>query len=721
MSKRKVNIKFPKERAVLSDAHPFETPIMFSNRYYHKLLVNNKLEYNGHSITEDTELEGAEKVGLDCILKILFGADLNNPNDRTIPFSYRIKHKESSFRELALIHPLNQLVLVNFYDRYKNLILYYCSKSNYSIRRPHSIAKFTFFNDKLHQSLKGTKDDFLEIDGKEYESLKTFFTYKQYPNIYRFYEDYVFHRSEKKFKQLLTFDISKCFDSIYTHSITWAVLGLKSVKENVWDSKQTFSGKFDKFIQYTNYGETNGIVIGPEFSRIFAEIILQEIDSITEKKLEQKGIIHKDNYALFRYVDDYFLFFDDETVKDEVINQISHLMKSFKLGFNDHKTKPYAKPIITEITIAKDKITRLLDQNLRISFENTQSDVPDEERLPLQSNTLKITANSKQLITDYKTIIVESNVDYKDVLNYSLAILNRKIEKALVSIEKLYLDELSSFLTEELDHKKLKTKLELQNRVVRYIEHFLDFTFFIYSVAPRVNSTIKICHILSRVLKFTGHLVKIRDPQGNDQQKRILGLGAIDRIHKKIYDESTFILSKNAPNSYSKLESLYLLSVLVDLGKNYRLNEDLLSKYLGLKPNDSETQKIELGLLNYFSIVVLLYYMRNSTKYSTLRPQVQSYIAEYIKNTPLERRQKSSEIVHLVSDLLFCPYVDSSFKWRILCIFRGASSMQEFRDASIDISAIKDFVSVQKYMFTKWKNVDLSKEFDNKKSMEVYS
>jgi hypothetical protein len=212
---------------------------------------------------------------------------------------------------------MNQLLLVNFYEQFKESIIYSCSLSNYSIRKPDSVAKFTFFNDKLHQSNKGDSSDFLELSGKEYENLKTFFSYSKYTNIYQFFEDYRYQRAEKKFNHLFKFDISKCFDSIYTHSISWAVLGLDVVKENVPSSNNTFPGKFDTFIQNTNYGETNGILIGPEFSRIFAEIILQKIDTTIEKKLKENGNNYKlkVDYEIYRYVDDYFLFCDDSILK----------------------------------------------------------------------------------------------------------------------------------------------------------------------------------------------------------------------------------------------------------------------------------------------------------------------------------------------------------------------------------------------------------------------
>ena len=37
----------------------------------------------------------------------------------SIPFGYRIRHKEDEFRQLTVCHPRNQLQLVDFYNSYK--------------------------------------------------------------------------------------------------------------------------------------------------------------------------------------------------------------------------------------------------------------------------------------------------------------------------------------------------------------------------------------------------------------------------------------------------------------------------------------------------------------------------------------------------------------------------------------------------------------------------
>jgi len=123
--------------------------------------------------------------------------DKNKSENRKIPFIYRITHKEKDYRELVIPHPKSQIELVKFYEEYKELILYYSKESKFSIRKPFSIAKFIFNNDKLNKQNIGDNDDFVESGSKEYENLKTFFTYKKYSNIYKFYEDYHYHRSEK--------------------------------------------------------------------------------------------------------------------------------------------------------------------------------------------------------------------------------------------------------------------------------------------------------------------------------------------------------------------------------------------------------------------------------------------------------------------------------------------------------------------------------------------
>uniref|UniRef100_UPI0021CB8C82 antiviral reverse transcriptase Drt3b n=1 Tax=Carboxylicivirga litoralis TaxID=2816963 RepID=UPI0021CB8C82 len=299
--KKKLPITYSKERVVLSDVLPYETPLTFSNRFFYHYLIKRRKQNDSREILPELE-------------RLIF-----NCGDVTNPFRFRITHKENDYRELNVIHPNNQLAVVKFYEQYKDVILYNSSISSFSMRKPSSVAKFTFYNDKLHSRTKDgdLKHSQIEQDDSEYENLKSYFTYKKYSNIHKFFESYDFHRCEKKYNKLLMLDVSKCFDSIYTHTISWALFNKDIVKDNINDSRNTFAGEFDELMQKLNANETNGIVIGPEFSRIFSELILQKIDrniedSLKNPKNNDASLIHKVDYEIFRYVDDYFIFYKSE-------------------------------------------------------------------------------------------------------------------------------------------------------------------------------------------------------------------------------------------------------------------------------------------------------------------------------------------------------------------------------------------------------------------------
>src|SRR5690606_10620253 len=147
---RKKIIKYPKERAVLSDILPFEVPLTFSNRYFFHFLVKNGIGLKDRKIVYNNNYSGDDRIAYETILTILFFRNLSDGNEwkfRKIPFIYKITHKEKDFRELAIIHPINQINLVHFYDKFKELIIYNCSISNYSLRKPYKIARFSYFND----------------------------------------------------------------------------------------------------------------------------------------------------------------------------------------------------------------------------------------------------------------------------------------------------------------------------------------------------------------------------------------------------------------------------------------------------------------------------------------------------------------------------------------------------------------------------------------------
>ena len=66
---------------------------------------------------------------------------------------------------------------------------------------------------------------------------------------------------------------------------------------------------------------------------------MQKIDTDIEKELSIKKYRYKVDYDIFRYVDDYFLFYSNDEVKEEILSLYELKLKEFNLFFNESKTE----------------------------------------------------------------------------------------------------------------------------------------------------------------------------------------------------------------------------------------------------------------------------------------------------------------------------------------------------------------------------------------------
>ncbi|MGV3583326.1 MAG: antiviral reverse transcriptase Drt3b [Methylophilus sp.] len=719
---KKLKIRTKNERILISDVLPYETPASFSNRHFYDFLVENKVN------TESIKSLNANfpKPFMQQILKAFFITDSKYKN---IPFSFKISHKDKESRELSICHPSNQIKVVEFYEKYKNLILYYCNLSPFSIRKPVRVAKYTYYNDKKHQRKQSKDLSLLEEFDKEYQNQKTFFVYKDFSNVHKFYESTKFHRCEKKYSHLLKLDITKCFDSIYTHSIAWALMSKEAVKKDTDATKfstETFAGQFDSLMQQVNHNETNGIIIGPEFSRIFAELILQAVDVAIEKKLLGENLKHRVNYEIFRYVDDYFVFYNDEQDKKTIVETLQNELKIYKLTLNSAKEENYDKPIITQITIAKEAIRKLLREKLLYENESSINEIKvvcphqvDLDACPheckIKSHTCatepksKIYIQSNNLITEFKTILKQSNVEYKDIINYTLMLVESHCDD-IFNEHKKYLSKYDAFCECQklqpsadasslvAEHKKHKHNKEA--KLIRALIEIVEFTFFIASVSPKVATTIRLCRINSLIIQYL-----------NNNIEKISDLKHL--VFKVIADNIALILKKNKLNKYTQVETLYLLLSLDELGKNYRLPPAALMNYLNIESDDA-TGKLRMQKdfeFNYFAITVTLLCIKNYKPYKEINDFIkQTIIDKFEKQKTMIR--KKTELVLLLLDTIACPYIDKSTKEKLLtlCDILGAT-----HDKIINFS-----IDVQKAWFTDWTGFKFNKALDAKRSREVY-
>lgn len=490
MPKKTLSINFPIERVVLSDLLPYEVPITFSNRHFYNFIVDNQVKYSN-----DYFYWKKKDTAFDSLVMLLLGLPKSKQvqnfekegikyskvsakkiNPFTIPFTFNISHKADQYRHLSLIHPRSQVFAVEFYKNNKDLITYYCDKSQFSLRSAKRVAGCTYVDKKSLIEQFDTDGEVIEVEGENYENLKSFFVYDKYSSIFNFYESDEYHDCEGRYSFLSKLDISNCFDSIYTHSIAWAVYSKEYAKNNLSQTKSTFPNVFDSLMQQLNYNETNGIVIGPELSRIFAEIILQAIDNDIVSDLEGKSVFFGVDYHVFRYVDDFFVFYNDQEVFSKIKSSISLCLTKYKLNLNKSKEYFFDRPVITPITIAKKKIADLLSDKLKYNIEYVEGTKEIEKA--------SLYFRKSSLITDFKSILHTSDVSYGDILNYTLSILEKKVRKIL------------------LVYTKVPEGENVDKQLVSALVSLIEFSFFIYSMSPKVNGTIKLCRIMQQIILF---------------------------------------------------------------------------------------------------------------------------------------------------------------------------------------------------------------------------
>ncbi|WP_143824809.1 MULTISPECIES: RNA-directed DNA polymerase [Myroides] len=133
-----------------------------------------------------------------------------------------------------------------------------------------------------------------------------------------------------KSKYVALADISNCFPSIYSHSISWALVGKSIAKSKSKPSDQSeWFNTIDFNTRNLKHGETNGVLIGPHSSNLISEILLVSVDNELSKQ--------KFNYI--RNIDDYTCYVNSYEEADRFFLCLSEELKKYELALNSKKSK----------------------------------------------------------------------------------------------------------------------------------------------------------------------------------------------------------------------------------------------------------------------------------------------------------------------------------------------------------------------------------------------
>ena len=170
---------------------------------------------------------------------------------------YNATRYNNAFRELSLVHPkAHSLLSKHIHDHWSDIE--YIGNNDSSMIKPelHDDGRIIVMNyeDAIDKTTRNLTSSF----GKRFQ---------------------------------VKSDISNCFNSIYSHAITWGLVGFEHAKANQQNNK--WFNQLDMYQRKCKRNETQGIPIGPATSTISVEIILGKIDNT----LKEQG------FEFHRYVD----------------------------------------------------------------------------------------------------------------------------------------------------------------------------------------------------------------------------------------------------------------------------------------------------------------------------------------------------------------------------------------------------------------------------------
>ena len=132
-------------------------------------------------------------------------------------------------------------------------------------------------------------------------------------------------------------DITDCYGSIYTHSISWALHTKPEAKKKENRHEENLIGNIiDHHIQWMSNGQTNGIPQGAVLMDFIAEMVLGYADIELSRKIDHEDI---EDYYILRYRDDYRIFVNNSQDGERILKCLTEVMIGLGLKLNPAKTK----------------------------------------------------------------------------------------------------------------------------------------------------------------------------------------------------------------------------------------------------------------------------------------------------------------------------------------------------------------------------------------------
>lgn len=398
---------------ILTDLLPVELSELFSFSQFYTFLLGKSQQKELRSLISDLKKHKAASNGT------MFREAWS-----TKPLKYKILKGSDSMRQMSLIQPFSALNLYLFIECYQKDLLNFLEKHHiFSIRYPKKNTDL-YYKGTSKQVTEYFQAQSHRLGVASIQQAGNFFKITPFESINSFADSRIWRLSNFKYNYYAKIDYKACFDSIYTHVFSWII------ERDVSDAKDAHNSNLfitiDRVLQNINGRSSNGIVVGPEFSRMIAEILLQQIDSEIAASLSEKNISYKKDYVAFRYVDDIFLFANEQLVIDQIINEYKTIGEKYLLRLNDLKLVKGRTPCLPKEWLEKTR--RLSDIIAGFFFQGKKSayeQLPDDEKFLVTGDFIPIDRLKDEIAVLVKTY----SEDKRTIISYLLSTLLNNISK----------------------------------------------------------------------------------------------------------------------------------------------------------------------------------------------------------------------------------------------------------------------------------------------------
>lgn len=214
-----------------------------------------------------------------------------------------------------------------------------------------------------------------------------------------------------EFSHVLHTDVTDCYGSLYTHSISWSLHGIEESKR-AKGNKKLLGNNIDSHIQAGRYGQTNGISQGSVLMDFIAEMLLGFVDQQIHNKLGEA-----EGFKILRYRDDYRIFTNSDDQAEKILKVVSDQLRlvGMKLGVS----KTFMSKNVIEGSIKPDKLAGIDLQDL--GFTNAKTIQKQLLRLHSFGQRFPNSGALRRLVSEFSTNFPDQ-IERPDDLEVQVAI-----------------------------------------------------------------------------------------------------------------------------------------------------------------------------------------------------------------------------------------------------------------------------------------------------------